>query len=332
MADVSWLFEDQGIGFGLATHPGVSAGDLVDLAVRAEELGYGSIWATEDVGREVFGMLGAIAARTTRVRVGTGIVGVFARSAPLTAQAVATIDELSGRRAFLGLGIGALRLASGWHMGEPHRLARRLEEYVDLVRAVLGGTDEFAGTVLQARNARLSFPVRADVPILVAALNERTLAVVERTADGWMPTVAPLTFVEETRARLPTGMPIAMYTVCAAAEDRNEARELARAMVGYYLGAIPGLRSMAVRWLGWDREEEFLQLWNEGSRDEATATVDDRILDELSICGSPDECRRSLERFRASRVYVVVGLPSQAPKHVIEGTLAALAPDRTGRT
>jgi 5,10-methylenetetrahydromethanopterin reductase len=170
---------------GLLLLPSRPAAELVETAVRAEALGYDDLWvADERFFREVYTVLGLIAARTSRIRLGPGVTDPYSRHAALTAMAIATLDEVSEGRALLGLGAGV----SGFReLGvDVARSAVAIREAVELIRRLLAGhTVTAKGAEVKFDDGRLDFtPPRADVPIYVASQREAGCRVAGRVADG----------------------------------------------------------------------------------------------------------------------------------------------------
>ena len=170
---------------GLLLLPSRPAGELVDLTVRAEAVGYDDVWvADERFFREAYTVLGLAAARTSRIRLGPGVTDPYSRHPALTAMAIATLDEVSGGRAILGLGAGV----SGFReLGiDAARSAAAMREAVELIRRLLAGeTVSQKGELVSLAAGRLDFrPPRADVPIYVASQREAGCRVAGRVADG----------------------------------------------------------------------------------------------------------------------------------------------------
>jgi 5,10-methylenetetrahydromethanopterin reductase len=170
---------------GLLLLPSRPAGELVEIGIRAEALGYDDLWiADERFFREAYTLLGLIAARTSRIRLGPGVTDPYSRHAALTAMAIATLDEVSGGRALLGLGAGV----SGFReLGvDASRSAVAIREAVELIRRLLAGeTVTVKGAVVRFDDGRLDFkPRRADVPIYVASQRDAGCRVAGRVADG----------------------------------------------------------------------------------------------------------------------------------------------------
>src|SRR5262245_3786840 len=181
---------------------------VVRFARLAEELGYDSIWVPEAWAYEQFQCLSEIALATTRLKLATGIANVFSRSPGLLAMSIATLDEISGGRAILGLGTSGQLVVENFH-GVPYRKPlTRLTETIGIVRALLRGerlVPELS-TLFDARHFKPEMtPPRADVPIYVASLQERAIREVGRLADGWVPTFWPYRHFRDGIALLAEG-------------------------------------------------------------------------------------------------------------------------------
>ena len=170
---------------GLLLLPSRPVDEVVALAARAEALGYDDFWlADERFFREAYTILGLAAARTSRIRLGPGVTDPYSRHPALTAMAIATLDEVSGGRAVLGLGAGV----SGFReLGiDSSRSAVAIREAAMLVRALLAGqTVTLKGERVSFNDGRLDVRApRADVPIYVASQREAGCRVAGRVADG----------------------------------------------------------------------------------------------------------------------------------------------------
>jgi len=158
---------------------------IIELARLAESVGFGDAWiADERFYREVYSYLSIVAAATTRIRLGTCVTDPYSRHPAMTAAAVATLDEISGGRALLGIGTGLSGLAE---MGiERHRPVLAMREMVDLVRQLLKGTAvDFKGEVISFQDGRLNFtPLRADIPVYIASNGPLGLALAGKVADA----------------------------------------------------------------------------------------------------------------------------------------------------
>jgi F420-dependent oxidoreductase-like protein len=188
----------------LDVHLGVltSAADLdrLNLAEQAEVLGFDTVWTAESYGSDAVSVLAQVAARTSRIALGTAVMQIPARSATMTGMTAATLDLLSGGRLKLGLGVSGPQVSEGWH-GVPFAAPlARTREYVDVVRAVLRGetvTAEGPHIRLplpggEGKPLRLRLhPVRPSVPVYLAAVGDRSVRLAGEIADGWLATAVP---------------------------------------------------------------------------------------------------------------------------------------------
>jgi 5,10-methylenetetrahydromethanopterin reductase len=226
-----------------------SVARLIERARLAEENGYSAVWvADERFYREVYSCLGQIAAHTRNVVLGPCVTDPFARHPALTAMAIATLDEISGKRAVLGIGAGISGFAElGIERKTP---ARAIRESIDLIRALLRGeTLDFRGEAISFDHGRLNFePVRSDIPVYVASNGPLGQRVAAELADGVIMEACGST--AEVRAfrsavegaarqagRDPRSIRIvARLNTCIAANG-STARNAVRPTVARYLGA-----------------------------------------------------------------------------------------------
>src|SRR6476469_9239221 len=130
--------------------------ELLTYIKAVDELGYDTVFVPEAWGREAFTTLGWIAANTSRIRVGTGIVNVFSRTPALIAQSIATLDQISEGRAVLGLGTSGPVVVENWHGMEFRSGLRRTQETVEIVRLALTGAKvDYEGEIFKLKNFRI---------------------------------------------------------------------------------------------------------------------------------------------------------------------------------
>ena len=175
---------------------GLTAADQLDIARTAEELGYDSVWAAEAYGSDAATVLAWLAAGTTRIKLGAGIFQIPARSAAMTAMTAATIDQLSGGRMLLGLGTSGPQVSEGWHGVRFAKQLQRTREYVAVVRMALAHQKvEFHGETIElplpdgpGKVLKLTIrPVQDRIPIFLAVLGPKNVALAGEIADGWLP-------------------------------------------------------------------------------------------------------------------------------------------------
>ena len=325
---------------------GGAPADPAPLAALAEELGYDSVWVSEAWGSDAASMAAWIAARTSRIAVGTGVLQLAARTPAATAMTAATLDALSGGRFRLGLGTSGPQVVEGWHgvpFDDPIGWTR---EYVEVVRAALRRDGPLAyrgrhvrlpaegGTGL-GKPLKLGFrPLRAEVPIYLAALGSRNVALAAEVADGWLPFLFSPEHAEVFRGPLeegfgrrggrPEGFDVAPIAFAAAGEDLAACRDAVRPLLALYVGGM-GSRgrnfyASLVRRYGYEREaREVQEAFLGGRRRDAVAAVPDRLVDEVALVGPVPALRERLEAYREAGVTTLVASTTD------EGTVRALA-------
>jgi F420-dependent oxidoreductase-like protein len=301
--------------------------DLVALAVEAERAGLDSVWTSETWGSDALLLLTWIAARTERIGLGTGAVQMPGRTPAAAAMAALTLDHLSGGRLRLGLGVSGPQVAEGWH-GVPfdHPL-ERTREYVALVRSVLrrdapvtspgphyplplpGGE----GKPLKS-NVR---PLRAEVPIYLAAMGPSNVALAAEIAQGWIPLLySPEkagVFEDQIADGLKTGgreraeLDVAPMVPVATGEDVEACRDRLRPLLALYAGGMGSRRSnfyhaLVTRYGYGEAADAIREAFLEGRRSEATALVPDAMIDELCLLGPAGRVRERLGVWRTAGV------------------------------
>src|SRR5947209_18355561 len=188
---------------------GLSSQDQLTIVQEAERLGYDSVWAAEAYGSDTATVLGWLAGQTSKVRLGSGIFQMPARSPAMTAMTAATIDQLSNGRMILGIGSSGPQVAEGWHGQRFARQLQRTREYVAVVRKALRRELlEFHGETIDlplpdgpGKALKLTIaPVQEHMPIYLAAIGPKNTALAGEIADGWIPTFFSPEYLAQLRA------------------------------------------------------------------------------------------------------------------------------------
>jgi F420-dependent oxidoreductase-like protein len=300
------------LGLNLPYEGSLSFPEAVELAQRAEALGFESVWMPEAYGTDAVSILGGLAARTQRIQLGTGIVNVFSRTPALLAQTAATLDLISGGRFILGLGTSGYQVVTGWHGLAFDRPLLRMRETIAIVRQVLRRDRLlFDGQVFHLDKGLklLAHPVRDTVPIYLATLTPGGLRLTGELADGWIPTLFSPEHMDLFRPQLEAGAQIAGRSVDSIAiaphvpvsidDDRARAREALKPWVALYVGGM-GSKSKnfyndLVSQYGFADDARTLQeLYLGGKQLEAIRRVPDALVDAISIAGPASYVRERL--------------------------------------
>lgn len=310
----------------------------VDVARRAEALGYDTVWAAEAGTNDAFGLLTACAGATSRVRLATGVLPIFTRTPALMAQSAATLQDASGGRFALGLGVSSATIVSRWN-GMPYdRLLDRMRDYTLAVRDILTGEKvSRASDLYPVDGYRLLMHVPSPPPpVLIGALNPAMLRLAGEVSDGallnWIgaPAVpAALAHVASGASGAPRSN--AVFVRVCVTSDVEAARAWARREVmGYVI--VPAYRR-AFGTQGWEAAcTAAMALWDAGDRKGAAASLADEFVDSLCLAGPADEVRARFAEFRAAGVEEPVAFLYSGQRDVpgivaeLEATMAALAP------
>jgi F420-dependent oxidoreductase-like protein len=293
------------------------------LVQEAERLGYDSVWTSEAWGSDAFTPLTWYAAHTTRIRLGTAIVQMAARTPTATAMHALTLDHLSGGRMMLGLGLSGPQVVEGWY-GRPFPRSplTATREYVDVVRQVLRregpveldgrfhqhpyrGTE---GTGIGKPLKPIVHPLRADLPILLGAEGPKNIAQTTRIADGWLPLYWSPTRPDVYQlTNVPRDFMVAPMVRAQVCDDVAQGLLPVKAMLGFYIGgmghAAKNFHADLMARMGYEAEARRIQeLFLAGHKEEAVLAVPDAFADEISLVGPRARIAERLELWRKGPV------------------------------
>ena len=309
----------------------------METVLEAERLGYSSIWTSESWGSDAITPAAWILARTTRIKVGTGIIQMGARVPSMAAMTAMTLQAMSGNRFILGIGPSGPQVIEGWY-GVPYgKPLTRTREYVDIVRKVLRREAPLThegfhyqiprtgeGTTGLGKALKSILHGDPSLPIYTAAITPAGLRTAAEIADGVIPIyMNPEKFdvfgkwLDEGFAKAGGGkglkdFDVAPYVNVAMGDDLEECRNPIRAQLALYIGGM-GARDknfyndLAKR-LGYEEAAVKIQdLYLDGKRAEAAAEVPDALIDDIALIGSPDRIRERLSVWKAAGAEGKVG-------------------------
>ncbi len=312
---------DNGLGLFLTALPPTLA---IDLAGRAERAGFRSAWFPEITFADSFGPATAAALRSQRIGIGTGVVGIWSRSAVTMALQAATLQQLSGGRLLLGLGLQARGYVSGWHGQRYHKPLTAMRDFVTILRGAFGGglvTHE--GEIFSVRNFHLDMELPAPPPIYLAANGPRMIELAGEIADGIVGWFQSLEYVRtvtmpalrrgaERAGRLLDGFQVTVgFPAVVTRDDSGVALAKGQAMMyATALGSAPAyLESARAAGFG-DVAEQIGERVRAGDLRGAVRLVPDEMVDTLLLAGSAERVRERIERYREAGLTGVHLLPS----------------------
>jgi len=306
------------------------------LAEEAERCGFHSVWTSEAYGSDAVSPLAWIGSRTTNVRLGTAIMQMPARSPATTAATVATLDLLSGGRVLLGLGTSGPQVAEGWHGQAWGKPLTRTREYVEIVRAVLRREAPLehhgehydipysgpGATGLGKPLRIIVHPPRAEVPIYLAAIGPKNVALAAEIADGWLPIFfSPERFAETHRPMLeegfarrggrPEGWDLAAHVPVVMTDDVAAGRDFLKTLLALYVGGMGAkgknfYTRLAERYGYADAAATIQDLYLAGKKNEAIAAVPDALVDEVALVGDRARIADRVAAFRECGVGTLI--------------------------
>jgi F420-dependent oxidoreductase-like protein len=296
----------------------------LELTRQAEAVGYDSVWVPEAYGTDAISILGALAAVTNRIRIGTSIVNVFSRTPALLAQTAATLDLISRGRFVLGLGTSGHQVITGWHGVPFERPVVRMRETVTIVRQVLRRERlEFHGEVFDLNQGLkiLAHPLRTTVPIFLATLTPAGLRLTGEVADGWIPTLFSPDHFDIFRRELEAGaaksgrsldsLEIAPHVPVMIDEDRGRARDALKPWAALYIGGMGSrqknfYKELVARY-GYAQQARAIQeMYLGGKRMEAIRSVPDSLMDSISIAGPAGYVQERLQAWGEAGVTLLL--------------------------
>lgn len=314
---------------------GAGASDSVALAQAAEAAGFHSVWTAEAYGSDAVTTLTWLAAKTSRINVGTAIMQMTARVPAMTAMTAATLDMLTGGRMLLGIGASGPQVVEGWHgviYGKP---LSRTREYVDILRKILKREAPLVhqgeyyqipvsgGTGLGKPLKLISHPLRAEMPIYLAAIGPKNVALAAEIADGWLPVFfSPKRMqifreaLDEGFAKRTDGKSLADFDIAPTVsvvlgDDVAKCRNEVKPNLALYVGGM-GARGKnfyndLARRYGFEEAAETIQnLYLAGKKAEAIAAVPDELVDEVALCGPKERLKDQLAAWRESGVKTII--------------------------
>lgn len=316
--------------------------DPIDLVLEAERLGYDSVWTAEAYGSDVFSPLCWIGARTSRIKLGTAVMQISARTPACAAMTAVTIDHLSGGRLILGVGVSGPQVVEGWY-GQPFpKPMARTREFIELFRTMVRREGPVtydgkqyqlplkAGTGLGKPLKLIVHPLRDAIPIYLGAEGPKNVALATEIADGWLPLfISPhrMDIYADALRQAKPGFEIAATVTVSMNKDLEQALMPVKMMLGFYMGGM-GAREKnfhlnLIERLGFGEAAERVQkLFLAGQRTEAFAAVPDALADEISLAGPAERIRDRLQAWKDSPVTTLLaGTRDPAALRVLAETL-----------
>ena len=259
-----------------------------------------SVWIPETWGMEGYSMLSSVSQIIKNSKIGSSIINIYSRTPTLIAMGAATIDILSNGRFILGLGTSSEPIVQEWHGLEFTDPVQRMREYVDIVKLTLSGNKvNYDGKLFHLKNFTLLIkPKTKNIPIYLAAVNEKMVELTWEIADGVIFYLRPFTELKKTIQKMQSKkqIDVACQIITCISDDSEKAIDRAKKTLAFYISVGTIYRKFLAK-NGFNNEtrniyEEFQKSGLHSNHE----LVTDSMLDSLVICGSPQECVKKLEQ------------------------------------
>jgi F420-dependent oxidoreductase-like protein len=324
---------------------------MADAVALCERLGFDSIWAAEAYGSDCLTPLAWWGAATSRVRLGTNLMQMAARTPAAAAMAAMTLDHLSGGRFVLGLGASGPQVVEGWY-GQPYpKPLARTREYITVIRKILARDQPVTfdgeyyplpypgGSGLGKPLKSTVHPLRTDIPIMLGAEGPKNVALAAEICEGWLPMFFSPKMDDFYRAALAEGFArpgarstaetfeVPAFTPVVPLDDVEAAADLVRPSIALYIGGM-GAATMNFHAnhfgrLGYEAEVAKIQeLYLSGRKPEAIAAVPTRLVEDIALIGPPAKIRDELQVWEST---VITSLIIQAPPPLLPAVAELLS-------
>jgi probable F420-dependent oxidoreductase len=309
MPDVRWGLTLPFAGMPLRDH--------LDLFRRAEAAGYDDLWTGETAGPDGFTPLAMAAAVTERIRLATGIVNPYTRGPALLAQQAAALADASGGRFVLGIGSSSNVIVERWNEVPFVKPLSKVREAVENLRGVFAGERGAGGFKLET-------PPAHEIPIIIAALRGKMLALAAELGDGAFTNFLPLSGLPQVKQAFGADdKELACRFFCVPMPE-EEGMGLAKHLFAAY-GTVP-VYAAFFRWLGWAEQlDPMVEAWESGDRKRALELCPEDLVREIFVFGGPEEIKERLGAFVDGGITTLILTPLAAPDQV-PALVDALAP------
>lgn len=308
-----------------------------ELVAAAEGAGFDAVFTAEAWGSDAFTPLAWLGSSTQRVRLGTSVVQMSARTPTACAMASLTLDHLSGGRHILGLGVSGPQVVEGWYGQKFPKPLARTREYVDILRQVWARKAPVTSpgphyplpltgpgtTGLGKALKPITHPLRADIPIMLGAEGPKNVALAAEICDGWLPIFyTPRMagtyneWLDEGFARPGARRTRETFEICATAnivitEDRSAAFAAMKPFLALYMGGMgaedTNFHADLYRRMGYaEIVDDVTKLFRSNQKDKAGEIIPDELVDDSAIVGDRDYVRQQIKVWEASGVTMMV--------------------------
>ena len=284
----------------------LSVNEVLNCAEMISNTPTDTIWVPETWGMENFSMLSAVSSRTSTQKIGSSIINIYSRSPAAIAMGAVTVDTISKGRIILGLGTSSLPIVETFHGYDFQNPLQRMKEYVEIIKLVSSGKPiNYSGKIFNLKNFTLLIkPQRESIPIYIAAINQKMVDLTWEMGNGVIFYLRPKNEMKETIQKMQSKrkIDVTCQIITCVSENADEAIERAKKTLAFYVSVGKIYREFLAN-NGFEKEttaifEEFKKSGFSSNHE----LVTDSMLKELTICGTPEGCKKQLDSFRQTGI------------------------------
>ena len=284
----------------------LSINEVLECSRKLNEIKPEVMWIPETWGMENFSMIGLAAKENTFSKIGSSIINIYSRSPSLIAMGAATLDTISNKRLILGLGTSSIPIVEDFHGQKFASPVQRMKEYVEIVRLALTSEKiNYNGEIFSLKDFSLLIkPPRKEIPIYLAAVNQKMLELTWNIADGVIFYLRPKAEMKQTIEKMQSQRTIdtSLQIITCIDNDCEKARTRAKKTLSFYI-AVGKIYREFLELNGYsDMVQEIYNEYNKTGLKKLDGLISDKILDDLCIAGTPDDGIKKLQAFREAGI------------------------------
>ena len=280
----------------------LSIEEVLECSHKLNEIKPEVEWIPETWGMENFSMLGLASKENTFSKIGSSIINIYSRSPSLIAMGASTIDTISNGRLILGLGTSSVPIVENFHGNSFDTPVQRMKEYVEIIRLALQGEKiNYSGKIFTLKDfSLLTKPIRKEIPIYLAAINQKMVEMTWDIADGVIFYLRPKSEMKETISKMQKKKKIdtTLQIITCIHEDEEKARNRAKKTLSFYI-AVGKIYREFLQSTGYSNEVKIInEEYEKNGLDSLQELIPEKMLDDLCIAGTPATAIKKLDAFR----------------------------------
>ena len=280
----------------------LSIDEVLECSQKLNEIKPEVEWIPETWGMENFSMLGLASKENTFSKIGSSIINIYSRSPSLIAMGASTVDTVSNGRLVLGLGTSSVPIVEDFHGSSFDSPVQRMKEYVEIIRLALqGGKINYSGKIFTLKDfSLLTKPLRKEIPIYLAAINQKMVEMTWEIADGVIFYLRPKNEMKEIISKMQKKKKIdtTLQIITCIHEDEEKARTRAKKTLSFYI-AVGKIYREFLQSTGYSQDvQKIYEEYTKTGLDKLQEFIPEKMLDDLCIAGTPDTAIKKLDSFR----------------------------------